>query len=49
MFSPAKINDFARLKGEENRKFALYAILIERLLDISTLCIFLFFKIIFSF
>jgi len=44
VFTPAKINDFARLKGEENRKFALYAILIERLLDISTLCIFLFFK-----
>lgn len=44
VFTPAKINDFARLKGEKNKKFALYAIFIERLLDISTLCIFLFFK-----
>ena len=44
VFTPAKINDFARLKGEENKKLALYAIFIERLLDISTLSIFVFFN-----
>ncbi len=44
VFTPAKINDFARLKGEENKKLALYAIFIERLLDISTLFIFVFFN-----
>ena len=44
VFTPAKINDFARLKGEENIKLALYAIFIERILDISTLSIFLFFE-----
>tara|TARA_Y100000589_G_scaffold330664_1_gene381015 strand:+ start:1405 stop:2331 length:927 start_codon:yes stop_codon:yes gene_type:complete len=44
VFTPAKINDFARLKGEENKKLALYAIFIERFLDISTLSIFVFFN-----
>ena len=44
VFTPAKVNDFARLKGEENKKFALFAIFIERLLDISTLSTFIFFS-----
>ncbi len=44
VFTPAKINDFARLKGEKNKKLALYAIFIERILDVSTLSIFIFFN-----
>ena len=44
VFTPAKINDFARLKGEKNKKIVLYAIFIERLLDVLNLSFFAFFN-----
>lgn len=42
-FTPAKINDFARLRNEPNKKKSLYAIFLERLLDIFVLTLFIFF------
>jgi len=42
-FTPAKINDFARLRNEPNKKKSLYAIFLERFLDIFVLTFFIFF------
>ena len=42
-FTPAKINDFARLRNEPNKKKSLYAIFLERFLDIFVLTFFIFY------
>ena len=42
-FTPAKINDFARLRNEPNKKKSLYAIFLERFLDIFILTFFIFY------
>ena len=42
-FTPAKVNDFARLRNEPNKKISIYAIFIERLLDILVLTCFVFY------
>lgn len=42
-FTPAKVNDFARLRNEPNKKKSLYAIFIERFLDILVLTCFIFY------
>ena len=42
-FTPAKVNDFARLRNEPNKKISIYAIFIERFLDILVLTCFAFY------
>ena len=39
-FTPAKINDFARLKNEKKRKKVFFIIILERLIDFYVLIIF---------
>ena len=44
-FTPAKINDFARLKNQKNKKILFYIILIERIFDLFILFVFFIFNL----
>ena len=47
-FTPAKVNDFARLKNETKRKKVFFIILLERLTDLFILILFLFLSNLYS-